>query len=92
MAGGPYRTLDFTETFLEAYASRDVSKADRARFRKALRLLDDDEAHPSLRVHQLEGDRAGSWSASASEVLRMTFERRPGGRKRMLTCSRHYDR
>jgi len=93
VAGGPYRTLDFTETFLETYAPRDFSKVDRTRFRKALRLLDDDdEAHPSLRVHQLAGDRAGSWSASASEVLRMTFERRPGGRKRMLTCSRHYDR
>ncbi len=87
-----YRTLDFTETFLETYASRDFNRQDRARFRKALRLLDDDERHPSLRVHKLEGDRAGSWSVSASRELRMTFERHPDGRKRMLTCSRHYDR
>ena len=87
-----YRNLDFTETFLESYASRDFSRQDRARFRSALRLLDDDETHPSLRVHKLQGDRGGAWSASASRELRMTFQRLPGGRKRLLTCSRHYDR
>ena len=87
-----YRTLDFTETFLETYASRDFSKADRAQFKKALRLLDQNEKHPSLRIHALAGDREGSWAASASDVLRLTFERLPGGRKRLLTCSQHYDR
>lgn len=87
-----YRTLDFTETFLETYASRDFSRQDRSQLRQALRRLDDGERHPSLRVHKLEGDRAGAWSASASRELRMTFERLPGGPKRMLTCSRHYDR
>jgi mRNA-degrading endonuclease YafQ of YafQ-DinJ toxin-antitoxin module len=87
-----YSSLDFTETFLETYASRDFSKADRSQFRKALRLLDQNEKHPSLRVHPLQGDRDGAWAASASDVLRLTFERLPDGRKRMLTCSRHYDR
>jgi len=87
-----YQTLDFTETFLETFASRDFSKSDRAQIKKALRLLDQNEKHPSLKVHPLEGDQGGSWSASASDVLRMTFERQPGGRKRMLTCSQHYDR
>ena len=85
-----YRTLDLTETFLETYAGKEFSEADRRLFRKALRLLDDNEKHPSLRVHKLQGDREGSWSASASDELRMTFERLAGGRKRMLTCSRHY--
>lgn len=85
-----YKTLDFTETFLETYAAKEFSEKEGRLFRKALRLLDDDEKHPSLRVHKLEGDREGSWSASASHELRITFERLEGGRKRMLTCSRHY--
>ena len=87
-----YRSLDITAEFLTAFADRGFSAADRAALLKALRLLDEGERHPSLRVHQLHGDREGSWSASASDPLRMTFERLPGGRKRMLTCSRHYDR
>jgi mRNA-degrading endonuclease YafQ of YafQ-DinJ toxin-antitoxin module len=59
---------------------------------KALRLLDSDERHPSLRVHQLQGDLAGLWSASASDVLRLTFVRTAQGRKTLVSCSRHYDR
>lgn len=90
MAEG-YRTLDFTATFLQDFAHKTFSASDRKTFLKALGLLDDNEKHPSLRVHKLEGDRRGSWSASASEVLRLTFERLEGGRKRLLTCSRHYD-
>jgi hypothetical protein len=92
LADYEYTSLDFTETFLETYASRDFSKADRAQFKKALRLLDQNERHPSLRIHPLHGDQEGAWAADASDVLRMTFERRSGGRKRMLTCSQHYDR
>lgn len=87
-----YRTLDFTQTFLTTFAGRDFTASDRKAFLKALRLLDEDERHRSLRVHQLKGDRQGSWSASASGVLRLTFERLPDGRKRLLTCSKHYDR
>jgi mRNA-degrading endonuclease YafQ of YafQ-DinJ toxin-antitoxin module len=87
-----YRTLDFTETFLVTFASADFSRSERRQFLKALRLLDDDERHPSLRVHKLEGDREGSWSASATRELRFVFERHKDGRKRLLTCSRHYDR
>lgn len=87
-----YQSLDFTATFLETFASRDFSAADRKAVIKALRLLDDNEQHLSLRVHKLEGDRAGSWSASATHSLRITFERCEGKRKRLLTCSKHYDR
>lgn len=87
-----YSSIDFTETFLISFAAKDFSAADRKALVKALRLLDENERHPSLRVHQLRGDRDGSWSASASGSLRMTFERRADGRKRMLTCSKHYDR
>jgi hypothetical protein len=111
-----YSTLDFTETFLSAFAAKDFTAAGRKTLIRALgRLdvdekhpslrgqrrgpgrrrrdgLDVDEKHPSLRVHKLEGDRGGAWSASASSSLRMTFERLPGGRKWLLTCSKHDDR
>lgn len=87
-----YQTLEFTGAFLTAFAGRDFTAADRAALLRALRLLDENEQHPSLRVHQLKADRAGTWSASASDSLRITFERLAGGRKRLLTCSKHYDR
>jgi hypothetical protein len=89
---GEHRTLDFTDTFLQTFASRDFTAADRSAILKALRLLDENDRHLSLSVHELKGDREGAWSASASNSLRLTFERLPGGRKRLLTCSKHYDR
>jgi hypothetical protein len=92
VAAVAYRSLDFTETFLHTFASKDLTAADRSAVLKALKLLDEDERHPSLRAHKLEGDRDGSWSASASKVLRVTFERLGEGRKRLLTCPKHYDR
>jgi mRNA-degrading endonuclease YafQ of YafQ-DinJ toxin-antitoxin module len=88
----PFRSLDFTDTFLETFGSRDFTAAERKAIRKALRLLDSDERHPSLRVHQLQGDLTGLWSASASDVLRLTFVRAVHGHKTMVSCSRHYDR
>lgn len=92
MSGAGYRWLEFTEEFLDTYASRAFSPSERGLFKKALRLLDQNEQHPSLRLHELQGPLAGVWSASASDVLRLTFERTKGGHKRLLTCSRHYDR
>ena len=88
----PFQSLDFTDTFLETFGSKDFTAAERKAVRKALRLLDTDERHPSLRVHQLRGDLAGLWSASASDALRLTFVRTPRGRKTLLSCTRHYDR
>jgi mRNA-degrading endonuclease YafQ of YafQ-DinJ toxin-antitoxin module len=64
--------------------------ADQKRFAKALRLLDVDERHPSLRVHELQGDLAGVWSAHAADDLRIEFLRDGGGQKTLLRCSRHY--
>jgi len=87
-----YRFLSFTDTFFVTLLSRDFTASDRGAILKALRLLHENESHPSLRVHKLEGDRQGSWSASASGSLRLTFERLDGGQKRVLTCSKHYDR
>ncbi|MDO8563271.1 MAG: hypothetical protein Q7S25_05460 [Candidatus Limnocylindria bacterium] len=52
--------------------------------------MDDDERHPSLRVHELAGELADTWSASASDDLRLLFLRTQGGRKLLLSCTRHY--
>jgi hypothetical protein len=92
MSEAGYETLIFTQTFLETFASRDFTRAERRAFQDALKYLDADERHPSLRVHELQGRQQGTWSASASDKLRMTFVRVPGGRKVMLVCSHHYDR
>lgn len=88
----PLVNLDFTVLFLRDYASRDFSSADRRAIERALERLDQDERHPSLRVHQLAGQLAGVWSASASQSLRITFIRVEGGRKLIVECSKHYDR
>jgi mRNA-degrading endonuclease YafQ of YafQ-DinJ toxin-antitoxin module len=77
-------TADFVDSLMEFRA------ADQKRFAKALRLLDADELHPSLRVHDLGGDLAGVWSASASDDLWIEFVRGTGGRKTLIRCSRHY--
>jgi mRNA-degrading endonuclease YafQ of YafQ-DinJ toxin-antitoxin module len=85
-----FRNLNFTDTFLESFGSRKFTAADRAAIRKALRLLDANEQHPSLGVHELQGDLAGLWSVSASASLRLTFVRAEDGRKIMVSCTRHY--
>jgi len=75
----------------EDIVGKSFTQPGRRRFVRALSLLDEDEPHPSLRVHQLQGDLAGVWSVSASDELRVTFVR-AAGRKLMTTCSRHYAR
>jgi mRNA-degrading endonuclease YafQ of YafQ-DinJ toxin-antitoxin module len=85
---GDYRTLVVTREFLRSLPA--LSAADQRRVLRALDLLDADERHPSLRVHQLRGDLAGLWSASASRSLRVTFARLPDGRKRLVEASQHY--
>lgn len=83
-----FETLVFTTNWFEEYER--LSNTDRRRFRRALALLETNEGHPSLRVHSLHGKLEGVWSASASDSLRMTFERLSDGRKALLTCSNHY--
>ena len=87
-----YETLQFSDDFLESYGSKEFSTSDRRRILRALRLLDTNEQHPSLRVHQLEANLKGKWSASASDELRIIFQRLDGGRKRLIECNRHYRR
>ena len=67
-----------------------VGRTDQRRFVKALRLLDDDERHPSLWVHPLSGDLEGIWSASASDDLRIEFVSQDSGMRLLFRCSRHY--
>ncbi len=87
-----YTSLIISREFVESYGAREFSFAERQHFRRALLLLDENEQHPSLRVHQLQGKQAGIWSASASDELRITFERRADGVKVILRSSRHYAR
>ena len=90
--GEPFRAVEITPAFLDNPIGSDFTAADRRRIVRALRLLVTNERHPSLRVHQLHGAMEGVWSASASDELRITFERLSGGRKLILSCSRHYQR
>ena len=82
--GEAYRTLRFTPTFLDTLAGKNFGVQERRAFIKALSLLDGDETHPSLRVHQLRASLAGIWSASVWKPLRMTFIRDGEGLKIML--------
>lgn len=88
----PFRSLEFAGTFLASLLDPGFSVAERRRFVRALALLAANERHPFLRVHQLRGKLSGVWSASASDELRITSRRLDGGRKLLLTCSRHYRR
>lgn len=88
--GDRYQTLEFTDSFLQDLVDRRFSTRDRQRIIRALRLLDTNERHPSLRVHELRGPLEGVCSASASDELRLTFSRIGEGKKLLLTCNRHY--
>lgn len=84
----PYLSVVPTAEFLATFTA--LSRADQRRVLRAPAFLDENERHPSLRVHQLKGDLAGVWSASASSSLRLTFERLPDGRKLLIAASHHY--
>jgi len=85
-----YQTVEPTEEFIRSLLEGRFSRSEVDLVFKALRLLDEHERHPSLRVHQLRGDLAGQWSASASSALRITFRRLADGRKLLVATSRHY--
>jgi hypothetical protein len=74
-----YPTLEFTDRFLKSLYFGRFTASEAGRIMRALHLLDSDERHPSLRVHQLHGESEGEWSASVSDNLRITFERLGGG-------------
>lgn len=80
--------MDVTLAFLDSLIG--FPRSDQRRFLKAVRLLNEDEKHPSLRVHELSADLTGLWSASASDDLRIIFVRTAAGRKTLLRCTRHH--
>jgi hypothetical protein len=84
-----YQTLEFTPAF--PISLTDLARDDQRRVLRALLQLDSDERIPALRIHKLKGSLARLWSASASDSLRVTFERLEGGRKLLIECSQHYD-
>jgi len=86
----PLGSLVLTLAFLEELTGATFNKVEGRKFWKALDLLDSNERHPSLAVHQLTGGRSDEWSARADRELRLIFERLPGGRKLLLGCSHHY--
>lgn len=65
--------LEFTTEFLATF--QRLSPTDQGRVSRALELLDQNERHPSLNIHQLKGQQAGVWTAYATKSLRITFER-----------------
>jgi len=85
-------SLDLTVRFIDDLLDNSFSASERSAAKKALALLDENERHPSLRVHKLEGDMEGSWTAYVTRSIRVTFDRLPEGRKRLLTLTRHHDR
>lgn len=85
-------SLDLTVRFIDDLLNNNFSAAERSAVKKALALLDENERHPSLHVHRLDGDSEGSWTAYVTRSIRITFVRLPEGRKRLLTLTRHYDR
>ncbi|MFN0146890.1 MAG: hypothetical protein ACKVT1_10280 [Dehalococcoidia bacterium] len=87
-----FPNLVFSDEFFLSFADRTFGAADRRAILKALELLNRDASHPSLRVHALRGELAGSWSASVTASIRIEFVRDPEARLRLRRCSRHYDR
>ncbi len=83
-----YQTIIFTTEFTASIAR--LSSADLRRVFRAVQQLDTDETTPSLNVHQLKGQQAGTWTAYATRSLRVTFARLDDGRKRLLEASHHY--
>ena len=83
-----YRTLRFTPRFVGDLIA--LPKTEQKQIAKSIKSLDDNEKIPSLRVHELQGQLQGIWSASASKSLRITFVRLAGGYKLLLTVDHHY--
>lgn len=66
----------YTRRFKKAYKALD--KRQQRQVKKAIKLMDEDIGHPSLRVEKVEGARgedADIWAARASRSIRITFER-----------------
>lgn len=63
--------LVYTKTFKKQYKKLGPTWQDKCDTR--IRLWQDDPTHPSLRVHPLQGRRAGYWSMNISGDLRALY-------------------
>ena len=64
-------SIVFTEHFRKAL--RDLPKPIKKKAKKALRLLDENPRHPSLRVKRIQGTK-GIYEARVDDKYRMSFE------------------
>lgn len=86
-----FDSLGFSAEYFRAFADRRFTPSDRARVLKAMELLDQNEKHPSLRVHLLSGELRGLWSASVTDSIRIVFLRTADGRKLCVNLTKHYE-
>ncbi len=63
--------IDRTDPFKKAFAN--LEDTDKRRAEKALRFLEENLGHPSLRVKRVRKTRR-IWEARVSRDIRMTFE------------------
>jgi mRNA-degrading endonuclease YafQ of YafQ-DinJ toxin-antitoxin module len=82
-----YRTLRSTPRFVSDLIG--LPRTEQKQIAKWIKVLDDNEKTPSLRVHELQGQLQGIWTAAASKSLRITFVRLDGGYKLLLTVDHH---
>ncbi len=63
------RSKGFEKAFLK------LQKKWRDKFVKQLELFLDDEFHPSLKTHELKGDRKNEWSFSVTHEIRAIYRK-----------------
>lgn len=67
--------LHWTPAFLRAVRRRTEHDADaRRKLERALRLLESDPFHPSLKSHKLTGPLDGLWACRVDYDIRIVFE------------------
>ncbi len=71
-----YYLLEVVEKKLKKYKRTDKRIVDGAR--KQLKLFEENENHPSLRCHKLQGKLEGYWSISIGLGMRMLYYIRDG--------------
>jgi len=79
--------IDFSKTFLKAFSKLPPKR--QAAAKHAVQLLMENPTLPSLRLHELKGSLAGTYSISAGGDLRLHFETAPGNVIRFTAIGTH---
>jgi proteic killer suppression protein len=71
------------QAFYETGSTKGIRQDQARRIQNVLTLLDvaqglDDLASPSLRLHELKGERKGTWAVSVNGPWRITFTHQNG--------------